>query len=87
MPTTVMTVDRRWLSQQQTLRDREDARNRMRSGRRTRRRTPHAACGNCFREFHPGDTAVSKRGKRHAKHWCAACAVRLGVCGRREVAS
>ena len=83
---TVMLIDSRWLSQQQTLRDKARADNNdVRGLRNTGRKSPYTACGSCDTEFEVGDIAVSKSSHLYRKRWCAGCAVRLGVCSLSEV--
>lgn len=83
-PVTVVPVTDRWLAQQEGRRRTQRADD-ARRGKKSGRRTPFTGCGNCPREFRPGDTAVSKPRRHNGKRYCAACAVRLGVCDASEV--
>lgn len=84
VPVTVMHVTRKWLDQQGGRRRRQQVTD-ARRGHASGRRTPFTGCGNCRREFVPGDVAVSKPRRINGKRYCAECAVRLGVCGPSEV--
>ncbi len=83
-PVTVIHVSQKWLDQQDGRRRRQQATD-ARRGHASGRRTPYTGCGNCRREFAPGDVAVSKPRRLNGKRYCAECAVRLGVCELSEV--
>lgn len=81
-----MRVSQKWLDQQGGRRRIQQATD-ARRGHASGRRTPFTGCANCFREFAPGDVAVSKLRRKNGKRYCAECAVRLGVCELSEVAA